>query len=94
MFGLSYLKNVATLKLDTGKCIGCRMCEKVCPHNVFIISGKKSHIQKLNACMECGACAKNCPTNALFVQSGVGCASGIIKGIINGTEPTCDCESC
>jgi NAD-dependent dihydropyrimidine dehydrogenase PreA subunit len=92
MNGLVYLKNVATLELDQEKCNGCRMCIIVCPHAVFIIENKKAVIVKKDFCMECGACEKNCPENAISVRSGVGCAAGIINGILRGTEPTCDCS--
>jgi len=43
--------------------------------------------------MECGACEKNCPEGAISVRSGVGCAAGIINGILRGTEPSCDCAN-
>jgi len=33
----------------------------------------------------------NCQTGAITVKSGVGCAAGVITGILRGTEPTCDC---
>jgi NAD-dependent dihydropyrimidine dehydrogenase PreA subunit len=92
MNAVLYLKNVVTLELDANKCNGCRMCTFVCPHAVFTIENKKARIVNRNLCMECGACAKNCPENAISVHSGVGCASGIINGILRGTEPTCDCS--
>lgn len=78
MKGFRYLRHVATLKIDTGKCIGCGACLEVCPHQVFAIHGDKAMFVDFDACMECGACAKNCPTAALWVDSGVGCASGLI----------------
>jgi NAD-dependent dihydropyrimidine dehydrogenase PreA subunit len=90
---MRYLKDVATLELDSEKCTGCRICTVVCPHEVFTMEKKRAVIADLDACMECGACASNCPSEAITVKSGVGCASGIIKGFINGTEPTCDCSS-
>jgi len=93
MNGLVYLRNVVTLKLDQQKCNGCRMCTIVCPHDVFAMENKKAVIQNKDFCMECGACEKNCPENAITVRSGVGCAAGIINGLIRGTEPTCDCGS-
>ncbi|MDA8388736.1 MAG: mercury methylation ferredoxin HgcB [Nitrospiraceae bacterium] len=88
---MRYLANAATLGLSAEKCVGCGMCLEVCPHDVFTLEGKKAVIRDLDACMECGACAKNCPVGAVSVRSGVGCASAIIKGMLTGGEPTCDC---
>jgi len=67
-----YIKNVATLKLDQDKCVGCGRCMEVCPHSVFSMEGGKAKIQDLDACMECGGCQRNCPANALEVKKGVG----------------------
>jgi len=92
MKGQTYLKNVATLQLDIEKCIGCTQCVKVCPHRVFQMENKKAKIIDIDLCMECGACAKNCSVDAIQVQTGVGCAYGIIMGAIRGTEPSCDCS--
>ncbi|MDD4921151.1 MAG: mercury methylation ferredoxin HgcB [Bacteroidales bacterium] len=89
---LEYLKEVASLQLDEAQCTGCGMCVNVCPHEVFTIEHRKSRILNRNRCMECGACAKNCSFGALSVTTGVGCAAGIIQGILRGTEPTCDCS--
>ena len=79
MKGFSYLKNVATLELDQASCIGCGRCLEVCPHQVFSQAEKKVAISDLDSCMECGACARNCPIAAIKVDSGVGCASGLIN---------------
>ena len=87
-----YLEDVVTLELDEGMCIGCNMCVKVCPHEVFEVAGGKAKIIDRDGCMECGGCAKNCPVDAIDVRAGVGCASGVIKGAIRGTEPICDCS--
>ena len=74
-----YLKGVATLKLDARGCIGCGMCQTVCPHRVIEVRKKKAVILDFDACMECGACAKNCPVDAISVTPGVGCASYIMS---------------
>ena len=87
-----YLKNVVTLKLETEKCTGCGMCANVCPHGVFSVDMKKAKIIDRDSCMECGACEKNCPFAAIEVKRGVGCAAAVINGILNGTEPSCDCS--
>jgi len=92
MNGFVYLPDVVTLELDAELCNGCRMCMIVCPHAVFGISDKKAFIRNKDHCMECGACALNCQQGAIKVNSGVGCAAGIINGLIRGTEPSCDCS--
>lgn len=79
MKGFHYLKNVATLELDRQACIGCGRCIEVCPHQVFHLAQGKAAVADRDSCMECGACAKNCPASAITVDSGVGCASGMIN---------------
>jgi ferredoxin len=77
--GFRYLKDVATLELDQAVCIGCGRCPEVCPHQVFVLEGKKAAVTDRDACMECGACSLNCPVKAISVDAGVGCASGMIN---------------
>ena len=91
MKALHYLKNVVTLKLDPDLCTGCGMCTIVCPHAVFEMVNGKARIVDIDDCMECGACSNNFRFGAITVKSGVGCAAGILNGILNGTEPSCDC---
>jgi NAD-dependent dihydropyrimidine dehydrogenase PreA subunit len=91
MNGFIYLPDVVTLELDEALCNGCRMCTIVCPHAVFGFQDQKACIRRRDLCMECGACEMNCSPGAIRVRSGVGCAAGIINGLIRGTEPTCDC---
>jgi NAD-dependent dihydropyrimidine dehydrogenase PreA subunit len=92
MIDMVYLSDVVTLQLCTETCNGCGMCLKVCPHDVFELSGRKARIVNRDSCMECGACALNCPVNAISVKSGVGCAAGIINGILTNSEPSCGCS--
>ena len=87
-----YLKGVTSLTLNRDRCVGCKMCTIVCPHAVFAIEGGKARILRRDGCMECGACARNCAVEAIYVETGVGCATGIIVGAMRGTEPTCDCS--
>jgi len=85
---MQYLRNVVSLRLDSEKCIGCGRCLEVCPHGVFVLAKGKSRIVDRDACMECGACALNCPVDALDVESGVGCAVGLLNTAL-GREGTC-----
>ncbi len=87
MKGFTYLKNVTTLKLDEGTCVGCGLCEEVCPHQVFVINGGKSGIADPDSCIECGACALNCPAGAISVNAGVGCASAMIREFLDKFRP-------
>lgn len=89
---MQYLKDVVTLKLEEGLCTGCGMCVMVCPHAVFEINNRKARIIDIDDCMECGACALNCQFGAITVKSGVGCAAGILNGILTNSEPSCDCS--
>jgi len=86
-----YLTNVSTLQLDKDSCIGCGVCETVCPHGVFVVQNHKAKIMDQDGCMECGACAKNCPAAALRVNPGTGCAAYIIMSWIKGKEAASCC---
>ncbi len=86
MENLRYLEGVTTLQLDLEACVGCGVCELVCPHAVFQMNGKKAEIRDPDGCMECGACAQNCAAGAIRVTPGVGCASYIIQTWIKGKE--------
>lgn len=78
MKGFRYLNNVVTLRLNEERCVDCRRCLEVCPHQVFLVSDGRARIVDRDACLECGACAMNCPADAIGVDAGVGCAIGLI----------------
>lgn len=86
-----YLPGVSTLTIDDSACVGCGMCETVCPHGVLTMNGSKAQIVDLDGCMECGACAKNCPAEALRVTPGVGCAGYIIQVWLKGSRLAACC---
>ncbi len=46
------------------KCIGCRMCMKICPVNAHIYENGKVHIDK-EICIGCGECIIVCPQEAI-----------------------------
>ncbi|MBN2795737.1 MAG: 4Fe-4S binding protein [Clostridia bacterium] len=73
---MKYL-DVATLKFNQEKCIGCKKCLEVCPHQVFILKNKIEMAHKA-LCIECGACQMNCPVDAISVDAGTGCATAVL----------------
>ena len=75
-----------TLKLDTERCINCKLCTQICPHSVFAEGPKHVELAHPAACMECGACALNCPVQAIEVKSGVGCAWAMISAALRGKD--------
>lgn len=82
-----------TLRYDPKLCNGCGLCSIVCPHRVFSQNGRLAALANPERCMECGACMRNCPTEAIFVESGVGCASAMMYAAIKGrSEPACGCD--
>ncbi len=83
-----------TLAFDPERCNGCGMCATVCPHAVFAMQGRRAVLAQPQACMECGACQLNCVTGAITVESGVGCASAMIRAaLLRQKEPTCGGET-
>jgi ferredoxin len=86
-----YLKNVVTLELNEGRCVGCGMCLIVCPHAVFSMNNGVASIRYRDDCMECGACARNCPADAVRVRAGVGCATAVINAALGRDGSSCCC---
>lgn len=56
-------------RVDVNKCIGCGMCFKVCPMDVFRMNTAlgKSVIAYPENCQSCGQCYYNCPVGSLTI---------------------------
>ena len=56
-----------TAVVDEDLCIGCRLCEEICPYSApRIEEGKSKMIEAL--CRGCGACAAECPRRAVTMR--------------------------
>ena len=81
-----YRSTFALVHDDKGEeaCIGCKMCEKICPSDVISVeaggrkespvTGKKrgycdDFTLDLNACIVCELCVQVCPTDAILMVS-------------------------
>ena len=60
-------------------CLGCGICEKICPHRVIELRDEKAHLVFEERCIECGACQLNCASDAIELTKGTGCLFAIIK---------------
>ena len=54
------------IKYYKDKCIGCRLCTRVCPAKAVVFKEKEKKISyHLFRCTFCGECVNICPTKAL-----------------------------
>ena len=57
-------KGADARKACKNACIGCKKCEKVCPHGAVTVMNNLAKID-YDKCTGCGACAKACPTGCM-----------------------------
>ncbi|MGV8083840.1 MAG: ferredoxin family protein [Coriobacteriia bacterium] len=62
---------MSVVRNDLSLCIGCGVCEMVCPMDVMYLDTekKKSVIAYIQNCQTCGQCWLRCPTGSLGFQS-------------------------
>jgi len=50
-----------------GSCVGCGVCEKLCPHEAIKMNGGKPSHNPLN-CINCGLCKSACPKKSILLN--------------------------
>ena len=60
----SYHNGPYTRKVCSNGCIGCKKCEKECPHGAITVKDFLARID-WDKCTSCGDCAAVCPTGAM-----------------------------
>ena len=53
------------IRIDSGHCVSCLTCYRVCPHHALDISHGPTPVPVDPACHGCGLCAALCPGNAI-----------------------------
>ncbi|GAB6988797.1 4Fe-4S dicluster domain-containing protein [Paenibacillus pini] len=53
--------------VSSDRCIGCNVCVRVCPTNVFDMKDKIAVIARKEDCQTCFMCEAYCPVDALYV---------------------------
>lgn len=80
--------NNTHVEIDPEKCVGCHLCDIVCPVNVFGRNDKtgKYEVVNMDDCEACGACIENCPTDAIVNNFRTGICSCPTCAIIEGID--------
>ncbi|MHA1507900.1 MAG: FAD-binding protein [Promethearchaeota archaeon] len=56
------------LEINEENCIGCKICEKVCPFGAIIIDPEDNKAKVLDSCTLCGSCVNACRYDALVIK--------------------------
>ena len=82
-----------TVKNDTAKCIGCKVCVKACPTRSISFNQASKKILKCELCDGDPGCAKHCPPGCIVYTDegdGLGRKRALalhLKNIFSATEP-------
>ena len=96
-------------QVDHDKCVGCKICTKICAHDAISVTDKKATIDH-NKCVGCGRCIAICGRDAIEADYNAGAVilnrkiAEYSKAVIDGrpnfhislvidVSPNCDCHS-
>lgn len=65
------MKDNITKTVTDGLCVGCGVCEDICPKRCIIIQKGKLNVPKVdeNACINCGLCRKVCAGKGIRIEA-------------------------
>ncbi|WP_084417536.1 4Fe-4S binding protein [Chrysiogenes arsenatis] len=75
------------IAFDHSKCVGCGVCQRVCPRGVIFFVDAKAQVTDFESCLECGACQNNCVFGAITLEKGTGCLVAVLREDILKTVP-------
>lgn len=64
------------VSVDGERCVGCGICEQVCPADVFKVIDGKASVGKAEDCLHCGNCEVSCPAGCIIAGSRIGAQNG------------------
>lgn len=59
------IRSIVPLKVDHEKCTRCRLCERLCPVNNWMLNSDNNEMEWRSGCVYCMRCFSFCPVNAI-----------------------------
>jgi len=68
--GFCILGSGKMISVDRERCIGCGICEQVCPAGILRLDGEKVSVDtsRLDECKACRNCEISCPAGCISIN--------------------------